>query len=239
MARQRGGERAGTVPALRQRRGGGARVAPHRRWRRHGRAHAVEHVLVARRREDLARLHEVGGARRPRPPQRQEVAQPLGDRRGVAVRAPIGLVAPARHVVQLQELDDPVPAEAEQRVEAPRQPRHRRPIRWEPLDQRVERQFDHHDRRRLQRLQEPRRQSDRDAVARPEPLAVRGAEGQPPERQVGGAHVRRRPRDVAAQRLRRRVVAQEAARVDAADPAPFGQPDVPDPSGRMRRRDRL
>src|SRR3546814_1454416 len=78
--------------------------------------------------------------------------------RRVALRAPIGLVAAAQRIVELQKLDDTIPAIAEQRVEALGMDRHRGAARREILGQRAQRQLDQHDRRGFERFDEPRRQ---------------------------------------------------------------------------------
>src|SRR3546814_6587072 len=74
--------------------------------------------------------------------------------RGVALGAPIGLVAAAQQIVELQKFDDAVPAIAEQRVEALGMDRHRGAARRKILGQRAQRQFDQHDRRGFERSEE-------------------------------------------------------------------------------------
>ena len=56
---------------------------------------------------------------------RDQLGEPRRHVVRIALRAPIGLVAPAQEIMELQELDDSVPARAEQRVEARRVERHR------------------------------------------------------------------------------------------------------------------
>src|SRR3546814_2647506 len=69
-------------------------------------------------REYLVDLRKVPRRRRLVAPQREQVGKPLRHMRRVALRAPIGLVAAAQRIVELQKLDDTIPAIAEQRVEA-------------------------------------------------------------------------------------------------------------------------
>ncbi len=93
-------------------------------------AHAVIDILVAGGREDLVDQRE---SRRPtaagRATARASSASSRRDRRRVALRPPIGLVAAAEHIMQLEEVDDPVPAVAEQLIEALGMDGHRPPAR--------------------------------------------------------------------------------------------------------------
>ncbi len=66
---------------------------------------------------------------------------------------PIGLRALAEDIVQLQEIDDPVPAVAEQLVEAPGMDVHEGAVGGKPGQQGVKRKLDQHDGRRFQRLE--------------------------------------------------------------------------------------
>ena len=80
--------------------------------------------------------------------------------------------------MQLQELDDPVPAIAEQGIEAPRLHVHGSAIAREIAHQGIERQFDHHDRRSLQRFKEAGRLPDSQAITFPEPFTMPGTEAE-------------------------------------------------------------
>src|SRR3546814_2473470 len=98
--------------------------------------------------EYLVDLRKVPRRRRLVAPQREQVGKPLRHMRRVALRAPIGLVAAAQRIVELQKLDDTIPAIAEQRVEALGMDRHRGAARREILGQRAQRQLEQHDRDR-------------------------------------------------------------------------------------------
>jgi len=199
--------------------------------------------LVARRREDLVGVRQVERRGRLVAPDAELIGQARRDRRGVAVRAPVRLDALAEDVVELEELDDAIPAVAEQLVEAAGVNVHRVAGRGEAGEQRFQRQLDEDDRRRLERLQEPRRQPDRDAVADPEALAVARAEGQATRRECVEVGAGGRAREIGGERRPRLVVGHVGGGVDAADAAAGRQADVPDPAGGVRgggslRRDR-
>src|SRR3546814_1202666 len=73
--------------------------------------------------------------------------------RGIALRQPIGFGATAEHIMQLEKLDDPVPAIAEQLVEPIGVNRHSGAARGEIVDQRIQRQFDHRSEEHTSELQ--------------------------------------------------------------------------------------
>src|SRR3546814_8038807 len=77
----------------------------------------MEDILVALGGENLVDAREVPSGRRLVAPQRQHLRQSRRNMRGIALRQPIGFGATAEHIMQLEKLDDPVPAIAEQLVE--------------------------------------------------------------------------------------------------------------------------
>src|SRR6185312_182038 len=143
-------------------------------------AHAVQNVLPARGREDLLAAWKIALRRRTVAPQPQEFAQGLGNRSIGAVIAPVRLIALRQHIVQLEEIDHAFPAVGKGVVEAARDNVHVLPRGRKILAQQRRRQFDHDDRRRLERLDESCRQTDRYAVALPECFAITGFEADLP-----------------------------------------------------------
>ncbi len=107
------------------------------------------------------------------PPKRQQLPQTVRHRVFVAVVHPeFRIVTLGQHVVQFQEIDDPVPAVEELVVESPGDDVHRVPRRRQLLADHLRRQLDEHQRRRLERLEETGRHADGNAVPVPELLPV-------------------------------------------------------------------
>src|SRR3546814_11872255 len=77
----------------------------------------MEDILVALGGENLVDAREVPSGRRLVAPQRQHLRQSRRNMRGIALRQPIGFGATAEHIMQLEKLDDSVPAIAEKLVE--------------------------------------------------------------------------------------------------------------------------
>src|SRR6202521_106530 len=83
-------------------------------------SHSVEDVLVARRREHFFPVREVFMPRTMTPPEFQVVAQAVGNRfAGSVVDPESRVVPPAKRVVQLEEIDNALPAIAKGIVEYP------------------------------------------------------------------------------------------------------------------------
>src|SRR5690606_33783256 len=150
--------------------------------RRNGKAHAIENILMAFGREYLVDMGEIPCRGRLTAPQFEHLRKMRRDMFGGAMRAPIGLLASAEHIMELQKLADAVPAIAEQLVEAAGMDIHRRAVGGKIVGERTQRQFDQDDRRRLERLDEARRQPDRHAIPFPEARTVAGAEADMLER---------------------------------------------------------
>lgn len=167
------------------------------------------------------------------PPQRQQRMQPVRDRLGAPVVAPVvAVVALAEHVMQLEEIDHALEAVGEGVVEASGDAVRGVARCRHPLAEHGRCQLHQHQRGGFQRLHESARQSHCHAIAMPGLRAIAWFEAQPYRYQVlpgqaGIAHV-------AAQLAFGVLVAAVRARVHVADAAPRLQADVPDPSVALR-----
>ena len=75
-----------------------------------GEAHAVKDILVAGRGKDFVDLREIGGRGGMITPQLQLSGKRCRDRGRIALRAPIGFIPRAQHIMQFEEIDHPGPA---------------------------------------------------------------------------------------------------------------------------------
>src|SRR6266404_3981981 len=136
-------------------------------------SHPVEDVLVARRREDFFTMREVFMPWAMVPPVLQVFVQAVRNRFARSIVDPKSRVGPStEHVVQLEEIDDALPAMAKRVVEQPRCLWHAMVATRQQVCDRLRRQLDHDDGRCLEGLEETGGKSHRDAVASPELSAI-------------------------------------------------------------------
>ena len=145
--------------------------------------------------------------------------------------APIGaVVAAARRVVQLQELDDAPPVAMHLGVEALGGHRHDAPVSGQLFGDERRRLLDQRQGGRLQGLHEAGGKTHRDAVPLPEGRAVARLEGDGAVGERLGVDLRRRFGNVALERFQRGVFLRVRTGVDVAQATARLQADVPDPA---------
>ena len=92
------------------------------------------------------------------PPQVEALLQRIRDRLRCGIIPPEGgISALGDRIMQLEELDDPLPMVAEGFVELTRRGVHRAARAWQAIGDRVHRRLDQHQRGRLQRFKKARR----------------------------------------------------------------------------------
>ena len=135
--------------------------------------------MIARGRKNLLGLKKVQPRRRPVAPELQQFLQALGDGGGVPMVPPvIAVLALRQHIVQLQKIDDPIPAIPEAFVEAARDDIHEIAIGGQIVANHRRRQFHQRQGRSLQRFDESRGHAHGHAVAMPERFQMAGLEAE-------------------------------------------------------------
>src|SRR5882757_3151910 len=166
------------------------------------------------------------------PPVLQAVAQAVRNRFAGSILDPESrVVPPAQHVVQLEEIDNALPAIAKGIVKYPCSLLHAAAATRQKIGNGFGGQFDHDNGRCLERLDETGRKTDRHAVARPELLAVPRidvdfSKAQVPRRIASGA-------EVVLQLLERTLIRHVAAGKYIPHAAAAREPDIPHPARRL------
>src|SRR5262249_18549734 len=142
----------------------------------------------------------------------------------------------AEYIVQLQEVDDPLPPVAECRVEYPRGMAHAIARVRQKVGNRLRCQLGHHNGGCFERLEEAGRQSQRAAVVGPQLATVSGVDGNFAECELWRQIAART--EIGVQLLQRGLLRYMVAGEYVTNTAPRGQADIPDPAGRLRRRQR-
>src|ERR1700722_211028 len=165
------------------------------------------------------------------PPVLQAVAQAVRNRFAGSILDPESrVVPPAQHVVQFEEIDNALPTIAKGIVKNPCSLRHTPAATRQQIGNRFGGQLDHDNGRCLERLDETRRKTHRDAVAGPELLAVPRidvdfSKAQVPQRVAPGA-------EVVLQFLKRTVIRHVAAGEYIPPAAAARESDTPPPAPR-------